>query len=172
MTYHDLANSIIAGKYICDISDKTWNSAFKYIISNLQLFKFDRDAIHLMWTENGGHIRKKVADDNLVLEFLKRTLPKYNGGNMTLYRGECEFLYKDNKIGFSWTPKIEVAKMFARGLNAIESRGVLLKANVSKNAILCEPNNHSSKWLREFEYICNPKLIKNIEVLKYFEKYK
>jgi hypothetical protein len=98
------------------------------------------------------------------------SLPGYVGDGLTLYRGECRFLYNDNKIGFCWTPDINVAMRFAQGLNAIESGGFLLKAYAPPSAILASPNEHSAIQMQEFEYTCNPRLLENIEVLKSYEK--
>lgn len=97
-------------------------------------------------------------------------LPGYEGDGLTLYRGECRFLYDENKIGFCWSPDVNVASMFASGLNAQESGGVLLKAYAPTSAILAEPNDHSVKQMRESEYTCNPRLLQNIKVEEYFEK--
>ena len=88
-----------------------------------------------------------------------------------LYRGECKFLYDDNKIGFCWTPDINVARVFASGLNAIESGGVLLKAYAPNGAIISAPNDHSINQMQEFEYTCNPELLENIEIIEVFKKF-
>lgn len=58
--------------------------------------------------------------------------------------------------------------MFASGLNAIESGGVLLKSYVPAEAILTGPNDHSARQINEFEYTCDPTNLKEIEVLQYF----
>jgi hypothetical protein len=64
---------------------------------------------------------------------------------------------------------LNVATQYAQGLNAIESGGILLKAYAPQIAIFSAPNEHS-KYLQEFEYTCNPFLLKNIEVLNSFPK--
>ncbi|WP_237285642.1 hypothetical protein, partial [Vibrio anguillarum] len=118
----------------------------------------------MLWIVNGGHIRRHISDDKLILKWLKLILPKYEGGELQLYRGECQFLYDQGLIGFCWTPKKQVAEKFARGLNATESGGVLLSAYVSSEAILSAPNSHSADWLEESEYTCDPTQIRSIEV--------
>nr|WP_321239311.1 hypothetical protein [uncultured Tolumonas sp.] len=136
----------------------------------MQLFSFDTDKMHMLWIVNGGHIRRHVQNDLLTLTWLKLILPKYTGDGLRLYRGECKFLYDQGLIGFCWTPKKDVAEKFARGLNAIESGGVLLSAMFSPEAILSAPNSHSADWLGEYEYTCDPMRICSLEVLNQYPK--
>ena len=76
-----------------------------------------------------------------------------------------EFLYEQGLIGFCWTPKKQVAAMFARGLNAMESGGVLLSEKVAPEAIPGTPDSHSADWPGESEYTCDPAQISSIEVV-------
>ncbi|MBC5853460.1 MULTISPECIES: hypothetical protein [Pseudomonadati] len=160
----------MSGEYVCDISHKVWVSAIQYAVENIDQFSFDAYSMHMLWIVNGGHIRRHISDDKLILKWLKLILPKYEGGELQLYRGECQFLYDQGLIGFCWTPKKQVAEKFARGLNAIESGGVLLSAYVSSEAILSAPNSHSADWLEESEYTCDPTQIRSIEVLHKYPK--
>jgi len=161
----------MSGEYICDLESRVWVSSIKYILDNFDIFEFDKEKTHMLWVVNGGHIRRHVKDDTLILEWLKKILPGYSGTGLNLYRGECNFLYKNKMIGFCWTPKREVAENFASGLNSIESGGVLLKSFVPKEAILSAPNDHSINWLNESEYTCDPTKLTNIEVIGHFKKY-
>nr|WP_238533049.1 hypothetical protein [Vibrio anguillarum] len=170
INYQELASIIMRGEYVCDISNKVWVSAIKYAVENIDQFSFDADSMHMLWIVNGGHIRRHISDDKLILKWLKLILPKYEGGELQLYRGECQFLYDQGLIGFCWTPKKQVAEKFARGLNATESGGVLLSAYVSSEAILSAPNSHSADWLEESEYTCDPTQIRSIEVLHKYPK--
>ncbi|WP_019530360.1 hypothetical protein [Dasania marina] len=158
------------GVYDSDVSGSEWNKVFKYILENYESLSFNRDRVHTLWTVNGGHLRRKVENDELIASVLTLVLPGYEGEGMILYRGECRFLYEQNKIGFCWTSDFEVASMFASGLNAIESGGVLLKAFAPTAAILSEPNKHSAKQMQEFEHTCNPYLLENIVLVYAFEK--
>ena len=166
-----LAVDFCNGKYDYNVKDELWPVIFQYLSENVQNFDFDKCKVHTLWTVNGGHLRRKVSNDKLLLSILLKSLPNYSGQALTLYRGECQFLYNENKIGFCWTPDIEVARNFARGLNAIESGGVLLKAYASTDAIMSAPNDHSINQMEEFEYTCNPELLENIEVLEYYKKF-
>jgi hypothetical protein len=163
-----LAAKFVKGEYVVDVGDATWRAAFTYIVRYRDYLKFDQAAVHLVWTENGGHLRGKIRDDPLILRVLESALPRYRGGDMILYRGECRFLFDRKQIGFCWTPRRDVAECYARGLNAIESGGVLLKASVPAAAILAGPHSHSSGPLGESEYTCDATKITHAEVLGLF----
>lgn len=171
MSYLNLpVDGFCNGEYDHNISGADWSETFEYISENYNSLNLKKNRIHTLWTVNGGHLRRKIANDELVAKVLTVALPGYEGNGLTLYRGECRFLYELNLIGFCWTPKIEVAKNFARGLNAIESGGVLLKTFAPKKAILASPNDHSANQMQEFEYTCNPYLLENIELVASYEK--
>lgn len=167
----NLALDFCKGTYDFKVEDELWPRVFDYLNKNVNVLIFDREAVHSLWTVNGGHLRRKIKNDDLVLDVLLKYLPKYEGEGLVVYRGECRFLFEENKIGFCWTPDIDVATMFARGLNAIESGGVLLKAFAAENAIISSPNEHSAKQMQEHEYTCNPRLLENIEVIDAYEKH-
>jgi len=166
-----LAELFCQGKYVNDINDSTWRDAFLYMAEHVEPSKFNQAAVHTLWTVNGGHLRRKIQDDHLIACVLKKSLPGYQGNGLFLYRGECQFLYEKNKIGFCWSSKIDVAKKFARGLNAIESGGVLLRAFAPPEAILAEPNDHSTNQMEEFEYTCDPWKLEKITALMFYPKY-
>jgi hypothetical protein len=168
--YVSLAHKFCSGEPQYEVEGKTWCKAFNFILANPHLFKFEKHKIHLLWIELGGRLREKIKNDELLLSILLLTLPKYTGNGLYLYRGECKFLFDQNLIGFCWTPDINVAKQYAQHLNAIESDGVLLTAFVPQSAILAQPNSHSSSYLQEYEYTCNPNLLKNIKVLESYKK--
>lgn len=165
----ELSAKLLEGEYVNDVEPRVWKEAFDIIDAAKQLPDFNREVVHTVWVANGGHLRRKIRDDDLILRVLKKVLPGYSGEGCLLYRGECLFLYNQNKLGFCWTPKLAVATMFASGLNALESGGVLLRAFAPAPAILASPNNHS-RYLDEEEYTCNPKALQSIEVVHTFPK--
>jgi len=165
-----IALDFCKGIYDYRVEDELWLMVFERLRKNANSLSYDREAIHTLWTVNGGHLRRKIKNDDLVLDVLLKYLPKYEGEGLIVYRGECRFLFEDKKIGFCWTPKEKVAMVFASGLNSIESGGILLKAFAPKNAIISSPNEHSSKQMEEYEYTCNPRLLENIEVIGTYEK--
>lgn len=168
----EIALDFCKGEYDHKIKDEVWPLVFEYLNENSSFLPINRKRIHLLWTVNGGNLRRKISNDELVLSILQKFLPGYNGVGMTLFRGECKFLYDANKIDFCWTPYKEVAQKFASGLNSIESGGVLLKAFAPSESILSSPNEHSIIQMREHEYTCNPNSLENIEVIGTFDKFK
>jgi hypothetical protein len=165
-----LAKNFCEGEYDYRVEDSLWTLIFEYLHKNFSELEFNANLIHTLWTVNGGHLRRKVGNDQLTLSILLKYLPGYSGEGLILYRGECKFLYEENKIGFCWTPKIEVATIFASGLNSIESGGFLLKAYAPTEAIMASPNDHSIRQMGEFEYTCNPNLLEGIEIIESFNK--
>ncbi len=166
-----LAQKFVNGENAYDVDASVWIAALQYIDEHRQRLSFNRSSIHRIWTESGGRIRDKVRDDQLILRVLQASLPKYQGPAQTLYRGGCKFLFDQGKIGFCWTPAIEVAKNFASGLNSIYAGGgVLLKAFAPSAAILSGPNDHSTSQMQEFEHTCDPNALVGIEVIQSFPK--
>ncbi|WP_035853326.1 hypothetical protein [Deefgea rivuli] len=165
-----LAELFFRGEYVYDLDSKTWIEAFNYIDEHAASVSFDKSATHMLWTVNGGHLRNKIRDDALILRVLKKTMPGYQGSGLTLYRGEGQHLYEQQKIGFCWSPDIKVASLFASGLNALESGGVLLSAYAPAEAILTGPNDHSALQMKEFEHTCDPTSLQEIKVLQRFPK--
>ena len=166
-----LAQKFVNGENVYDVEASIWIAAFQYIDKHLDVLPFNRSSIHLIWTESGGHLRNKIRDDQLILRVLRASLPRYQGPGLTLYRGECKFLYEQGKVGFCWTPAIEVAKKFASGLNSLEpGGGALLKAFAPSEAILAGPNDHSTSQMQEFEHTCDPTALKDIELVQTFPK--
>lgn len=164
-----LAEKFCMGENIYDVDEATWQRAFQLIDSNPDA-AFVGDRVHSLWIESGGHLRRKIRDDALILRVLKRALPGYVGPTLTLYRGECQFLFKSNQIGFCWTPNLSVAECFARGLNALESGGVLLRATAPTTAVLAAPNDHSANYLGEYEYTCDPTQLQALVVLREYPR--
>jgi hypothetical protein len=163
-----LAERFCVGENVYGIEGATWKSAFEYIDINIADMHLERMGAHQIWIESGGHLRRKIRDDSLILSVLRKVLPSYQGPGLVLYRGECKFLYEQGKIGFCWSPEIEVAELFGRGLNALESGGVVLKAYAPTAAVISGPNDHSANYLRENEFTCDPTLLEGMELLSSF----
>ena len=117
-------------------------------------------------SNSGGHrIRGQVADDELLANLLRRVLPKYEGDKVTVYRGENLERWNAGQLGFSWTEKIEVARMFGQGLNATRTGGLLLKGYFAPDSIICGPNKHSA-YLQEHQFTIDPSFYKEIQVIE------
>jgi hypothetical protein len=165
-----LAEKFCRGEREYDVSGAVWKKAFIHVLENQERLGIEKDKIHSLWAELGGRLRDKIRDDELILSVLLVSLPGYAQKGLELYRGECKFLYEQGKIGFCWTPNVEVARKFASSLNAIGSGGVLLKAFAPTKAIMAPPNDHNPKLTRECEYTCNPKLLVDINVQETFKQ--
>ena len=103
------------------------------------------------WIEAGHVIRGQIADDCVLVRLLRHLLSPYQGGAITLFRGENLERLDAGKLGLCWSSNIDVARMFGRGLNSFPGGGVLLRAHFEPQAIICGPNNHS-QYLGEGQY--------------------
>ncbi|KQT33990.1 hypothetical protein ASG24_09505 [Methylophilus sp. Leaf414] len=153
VTPQSLARQFCNGTYVNATDASLWRETFTYLASVNDESIFLKEKIQSLWLIYGGDLRAKIKDDTLILEVLRRALPGYNGDGVTLYRGESWFLFDQDKIGFCWTIYEEIATTYAKGLNAVESGGVLLKCYAPKEAILAAPESGTSTG---HEYICDP----------------
>ncbi|HGM7334241.1 TPA: hypothetical protein ACKQCJ_000538 [Stenotrophomonas maltophilia] len=119
--------------------------------------QFDKAAFDTYWIEGGHRIREQVGDDHQLAAFLWLSLPRYKaeaGARLELYRGENTDRLRLGQLGFAWTPDRETAEMFASGLNACGSGGVLLRAVVGAE-VIAGPGAHSM-YLGEHQYTVDP----------------
>ena len=119
------------------------------------------------WIEAGHRIREQIGDDRLLVQVLRCLLPPYEGGSQTLYRGENIERFEAGQVGLAWCLDVAVAKMFASGLNAIPSGGVLLVGTFESAAIVSGPNAHSL-YLGENQFTIDPALCASIQALERF----
>lgn len=113
------------------------------------------DQFGTYWIEAGHHMREQIADDRVLVRLLRHVLPAYDGEAVELYRGENTSRWEKGAVGLAWTSNIEIARMFGRGLNAMHSGGVLLKARFETSAIISGPNRHSG-YLGEDQFTIDP----------------
>jgi hypothetical protein len=119
--------------------------------------QFDKAAFDTYWIECGHRIREQVGDDHRLAAFLWISLPRYKpsaGARLELYRGENVDRLRLGQVGFAWTPDMSTAEMFASGLNACGSGGVLLRAVVGAE-VIAGPGAHSM-YLGESQYTVDP----------------
>ena len=144
--------------------DKRW----RYEADNLlSINSFSPEFVknfHSIWIQSGHHIREQIGDDSLLTKLLQHILPKYEGGDLVLYRGENLNRWEEKLIGYCWTPSIDIASMFGRGLNAVGKGGLLLSCNFRADWIISSPNEHSM-YLGENQYTVNPHKISGINIL-------
>ena len=128
----------------------------------------EKEKFHTFWTVAGHHVREQIGDDRFLVNILRCGLPMYTGDRRLLYRGENLDRLAAGRIGFCWTEKRSIAEMFASGLNATRSGGVLIESVFDSEAIISSPSNHS-EYLGEFEYTVDPTSIQDWSVIKEFE---
>lgn len=127
-----------------------------------------RNSFRSFWDEHGWTIRMKVADDSALCDVLRNLLEPYKGPHLILYRGEIAAQREQEIYGISWTTDIQVARMFARGLNCLPpDGGVLLKSLVSAEAIISSPSEHS-KRLDEYEFVVDPRGLNEVRTMERF----
>lgn len=121
------------------------------------------DRFHTQWHVAHHYIRALVDDDELLMDMLWKWLPRYNGPELLLYRGENIDRFELGSVGTAWTDKESVAKMFASGLNAEGKGGVILESVVPADAIIAGPSAHSI-YLGEYEYTVDRRRLSTISL--------
>ena len=123
---------------------------------------------HTQWHVCHHFIRELVDDDELLLDTLWVWLPRYQGPAVELYRGENLDRLAAGRIGFGWSDKMETARMFASGLNAVGSGGVILRTSAPSNAVIAGPTDHSANWLGESEFtVDRRRLVEVVQVQRF-----
>lgn len=122
------------------------------------------DQFHNRWHVCHHLVRELVEDDELLLKMLWIWLPRYEGDDLVLFRGENVDRFEKRVLGSAWTDREDVAERFASGLNAVGKGGVVLRAVVSASAIIAGPSRHS-KWLGEYEYTVDIRQLKGVDAV-------
>jgi hypothetical protein len=142
-----------------------WKVFARSLVMGEQVLPTSIDDFATYWIAEGHHMREQVADDALLSNLLRLYLPPYVGSDLVLYRGENIERWQNHELGLAWTTSKEVAEMFAGGLNAVRTGGVLLQTKCAAAAVICGPNQHST-YLGENQYTVEPSLLKEVIVLK------
>lgn len=144
-----------------------WRSYATSLLSEVKLTPDEVVQFHTYWIEAGHHVREQIGNDRTLVRLLRHLLPAYEGKAIELFRGENRSRWENRAIGLAWTPNVKVAKMFGRGLNAINSGGVLLKAQFNLETIISGPNSHS-QYLGESQFTIDPFLLSTAEAIEFF----
>jgi hypothetical protein len=118
------------------------------------------------WIVAGHRIREQVANDRVLIQFLRKVLPPYRGSRVVLFRGESRERFLAGKVGLSWSADQATAAMFASGLNSIGG-GLVLRAAFEPEGVIAEPNAHSL-YLGEHQYTVDPRAAQRVEVIAEF----
>jgi hypothetical protein len=146
---------------------KRWGVFARSLLMETEFTTEFKDQFESFWIEAGHHIREQVADDQTLVRLLRYLLPTYQGEAFELFRGENRSRWENGNIGLAWTPSIETARMFASGLNAVRSGGVLLKAHFEPSSIISSPNEHSNH-LGESQFTVDPSTVGSINAIAFF----
>lgn len=142
-----------------------WKAVASRIVARKRIRQTFRLKFQIYWTMAGHHIRAQIGDDRILVTLLKVVLPKYDGPDMVLFRGENADRLTINRVGMCWSASEGIARMFGRGLNAMHSGGVLLKCQVPAEAIIAGPSNHS-RYLGEEEFTVDSALLSRVEIME------
>jgi len=147
--------------------DRGWKAyALSLLSSSAGCSNFPED-FATYWIEGGHHIREQLADDRLLVRLLRHALPSYEGPALTLWRGENVDRWESQQTGFAWTSELEIARMFGRGLNAVNSGGLLLEGRFEPAAIISGPSDHSH-YLGEGQFTVDPRYASSLAVVERF----
>jgi hypothetical protein len=145
-----------------------WRRAFRAIAKAAEVPQDYRHAFMNSWVRRGDHIRGEVEDDRILFAGLRRLLPAYEGGPVTLYRGDSADNCRRRSYGPSWSSDEGVARSFAEGNWRVSAGGsVLLKTVAPPDAIICAPTLHDASY-GEFEYLVERRKLKKVEVVERF----
>lgn len=119
-----------------------------------------------VWHMGGDGIRSETNDDIALMTGLRALLPKYSGGDVVLYRGDCFANRRHRTYGMSWTRDIEIARQFAEMYQPFHEGGaVLLKVHAPKEAIICAVHEDDEFELEQ-EIVVDRRLLKGVSVIE------
>lgn len=147
-------------------SERRWADVATHLLKQPR-FGADASWFGTYWIESGHHIREQLGNDQKLVQLLRLLLTPYEGESMELFRGENKDRWSNGQIGLAWTSSMETARMFGRGLNAVHSGGVLLRAQFDAAAIISAPNSHST-YLGEAQFTVDPFLLVNTVATEFF----
>ena len=132
-----------------------WRQTFKAVSEVKNIDESIRRLFLEIWLEDGDTIRGQTGDDDALVDGLWALLPNYHGSPVTLFRGETLFDHSHRNYGMSWTSDKEVAKHHAlkSQKRSIEGGAVVVRTDVSSNAIICVPSQFTDSFSGEVEYI-------------------
>lgn len=108
-------------------------------------------AFQSRWLTSGHTIRDCICSDLQTSKLLRHMLPKYDGYDKVLYRGESKWNWDNGQIGFCWTDKFDVAETFAGGWHNGEHGAVVITGNFPASAIISGPELKQSHALKDAE---------------------
>lgn len=147
-----------------------WRQLIRHLIVCPPQDRTTVDRFHTQWHTSHHYIRALVDDDALLMDMLWVWLPRYEGPELVLYRGENIDRLERASLGTAWTNTEDTAQVFASGLNAVGSGGVILQARVPVDAIIAGPSEHS-RYLGEHEYTIDSRRLGAVLQLRRFPRH-
>jgi hypothetical protein len=141
-----------------------WREALSRLTTGTSPNEVVGRALLWFWISYGFHVGSSLKGDPILVDVFKYLLPPYRGPALKLYRGELHSRHLERIYGISWTPKLDVANMFANRRSGVDGRGVTLELEATPDMIAASPGEHTS-WLGEEEYVIDPRLIRGVRVL-------
>jgi hypothetical protein len=120
-----------------------------------------------IWIANDDDIRDAINDDGTLLNALRVLLPRYEGGNVLLYRGDGFSNRCRRTYGMSWSASEAVADGFARGVwQEFVGGSVLLQTLAPAEAIISAPCFLGEDECDELEYVVDRRKLGKVNVLR------
>lgn len=140
-----------------------WHEAISQFLA--EPFRHDNIGERLLsfWISYGFHLARSLNGNYILTDVFRYLLPQYDGPTLILYRGEAVKQHAKRDYGPSWTPRLEVARMFAER-RSDEGGGVVLEIDASPEMIVAYVGNHTER-LGEFEFFIDTRLIKAVRTI-------
>lgn len=142
-----------------------WRTLMKRLAERPPRDRALAESFHTQWHVSHHRIRELVDDDTLLMDMLWVWLPRYEGPDLLLFRGENVDRHAAGHIGTAWTADQETARIFAEGNNAVGSGGLILRTTAPASAIIAGPSHHS-RYLDESEFSLDTRRLAGIDVVK------
>jgi hypothetical protein len=170
-------NACIAGhiealhRCIDELHDRSvdgWRLAFKKIVGVRSLKLQVRLAFLRVWIESKS-IQRRVGDDLLTIQGLKRLTPAYRGPALKLFRGDSFLNRRRRTYGLAWTTSREVALRHAlhNSHRMWPGGSVLLEARAPASAIITTSHLIGDHYGEE-EYVVDRRKLRSVKVLENF----
>lgn len=119
-----------------------------------------RRSFYGVCAHHGDHLRQETGNDLLFIRALRKLLPIYRGGGMTLYRGETFGNRRHRTYGVFWSVRKCIAEGFASDPFRRCAKGgtVLLRADVPQDAIIAKLFKGYDRYQEQEFYVDRRKL--------------
>ena len=136
--------------------------------------KFDIQMAFLrVWIESKS-IQRRVGDDILTIESLRRLTPPYRGSEIKLFRGDSFWNRRRRTYGLAWSTNREIAVRHAQENKhrMMPEGSVLLETIAPAGAIITTSHYLNCDHYGEEEYVIDRRLLRSVNVLQRFPELK